>query len=345
MFGFKCFLLDSGVPEFPPLGPGRAARRTCAEMAAFDGLLIVARRGRRRRSRGARRARAQLPQLPGLPAARAENARDRRGSSKPPGGPAAGRTSCTCPARTPSADDRGAQRDGLRVTAETCPHYLVLRRRGDPRRRDPVQVLPADPRRGQPGALWAGWPTGSSTASSPTTPRARRSSSGWTPATSARAWGGIASLQLGLPAVWTEARRRGYALADVVRWMAERPAALAGLPRKGRHRRRVRRRPRASSPPTRPSSSTRPAAPQEPRDAVRRPPARGRRPARPGCAARQFSTRAPARAAAEPRRSLTMTADRAGDRPTSAACRTSPPAVWAAASSRPTTNCSPSGRT
>jgi allantoinase len=47
------------------------------------------------------------------------------------------------------------------------------------------------------------------------------------------AWGGIAGLQLGLPAVWTEARRRGHSLLDVVRWMAERPAALAGLQRKG----------------------------------------------------------------------------------------------------------------
>ncbi|MER8485438.1 amidohydrolase family protein [Mesorhizobium sp. M1322] len=48
------------------------------------------------------------------------------------------------------------------------------------------------------------------------------------------AWGGISSLQLGRPVVWSEARRRGHSLADVVRWMAERPAALAGLPHKGR---------------------------------------------------------------------------------------------------------------
>jgi allantoinase len=47
------------------------------------------------------------------------------------------------------------------------------------------------------------------------------------------AWGGIASVQLGLPAIWTEARRRGHALAEVAQWMAERPAAFAGLPSKG----------------------------------------------------------------------------------------------------------------
>src|SRR5207247_5539573 len=43
------------------------------------------------------------------------------------------------------------------------------------------------------------------------------------------AWGGISSLQLGLPAVWTQARRRGHSLADVARWMADGPAMLAGV--------------------------------------------------------------------------------------------------------------------
>ena len=48
-----------------------------------------------------------------------------------------------------------------------------------------------------------------------------------------KAWGGISSLQLGLPAIWTEARQRGHELTDVVRWMAERPAEIAHLTRKG----------------------------------------------------------------------------------------------------------------
>jgi allantoinase len=47
------------------------------------------------------------------------------------------------------------------------------------------------------------------------------------------AWGGISSLQLGLPLVWTEARRRGHDLADVVGWMCTAPAATAGLQTKG----------------------------------------------------------------------------------------------------------------
>src|SRR4029453_18792231 len=44
----------------------------------------------------------------------------------------------------------------------------------------------------------------------------------------------IASLQLGLPAVWTEARRRGFTLTDVARWMSTAPAAQTGLHTKGR---------------------------------------------------------------------------------------------------------------
>jgi allantoinase len=49
------------------------------------------------------------------------------------------------------------------------------------------------------------------------------------------AWGGIASLSMALPIIWTEARRRGFALPDIVRWMAEQPARLAGCDtRKGR---------------------------------------------------------------------------------------------------------------
>ena len=48
------------------------------------------------------------------------------------------------------------------------------------------------------------------------------------------AWGGISSLQLGLPLIWISARRKGFSLADVATWMSRRPAQLAGLPSKGR---------------------------------------------------------------------------------------------------------------
>jgi allantoinase len=49
------------------------------------------------------------------------------------------------------------------------------------------------------------------------------------------AWGGVASLSLALPVMWTAARGRGFNLNDIARWMAERPGQLAGCgARKGR---------------------------------------------------------------------------------------------------------------
>src|SRR5581483_7457405 len=49
------------------------------------------------------------------------------------------------------------------------------------------------------------------------------------------AWGGISSLQLALPALWTEARARGHRLEDIALWLACNPARFAGMGRrKGR---------------------------------------------------------------------------------------------------------------
>jgi len=86
----------------------------------------------------------------------------------------------------------------------------------------------------------------------------------------AAAWGGIASLQLGLSTVWTEARARGLELADVVALMAKGPADLVGLARKGRDRPRLRRGPgrvrprRRGSPSTRPGCTTATPSPRTP---------------------------------------------------------------------------------
>jgi allantoinase len=122
-----------------------------------------------------------------------------------------------------------ARAAGLPLTVETCPHYLTFAAGeipdGDPRYKcaPPIRA-PAD-REG----LWRGLQQGLidtiGSDHSPAPPALKHLDIGDV----AHAWGGIASLQISLPAVWTEARRRGIPLDRVVQWMAERPAQLVGL--------------------------------------------------------------------------------------------------------------------
>lgn len=94
-------------------------------------------------------------------------------------------------------------------------------------------MLPAHSGAGEPGPARQGLADGTIDCvvsdHSPCTPELKQLDSG----DFGVAWGGIAGLQVALPAVWTEASRRGFTLADVTRWMSATPAALAGLDRKG----------------------------------------------------------------------------------------------------------------
>jgi allantoinase len=126
---------------------------------------------------------------------------------------------------------RAAQAAGIDATGETCPHYLALDADGLPDADPRVKCFPPIRGRRHQDALWAGLADGTLSAvvsdHSPA-PWAMKDTGDL-----ATAWGGIASLQIGLPVVWTAARERGVALADVVRWMSAGPAALAGLGAKG----------------------------------------------------------------------------------------------------------------
>jgi allantoinase len=124
---------------------------------------------------------------------------------------------------------RAARRDGVPITVETCPHYLTFC--ADEIADGATAFKCAPPIRGRDNRerLWDGLGRGEidlvATDHSPAPPALKGIEHG----DFLRAWGGIASVQLGLAAVWTGAASRGYTLDQVARWMAAAPARLAGL--------------------------------------------------------------------------------------------------------------------
>ena len=232
VFGFKCFLLHSGVDEFPPLHPSDLVAYM-ETLRGFDGLLIVhAEDAAAIDQAPSCHGRRYLDFLSSRPRA-AENLAIAQVIQ------AARRTGTRAHILHLSSSDAlpmlaRARRDGVRVTAETCPHYLVLTAEEVPDGATQFKCCPPVREASNRELLWRSLADGTIDCvvsdHSPCTPELKRLDIG----DFGLAWGGIASLELGLPVVWTEARRRGFSLTDVVRWMAEGPARLLGLQHKGR---------------------------------------------------------------------------------------------------------------
>jgi allantoinase len=227
VFGFKCFLVDSGVPEFPPL----SATGLGTALSAVDALFLVHAEDPHE-IRDARPSRRYADFLASRPRA-AENRAVATVID------AARRTGARVHVLHLSSGDAvdmigQAKRDGIRITAETCPHYMTLAAEEVPDGATEFKCCPPIREQANRDSLWQGLATGVideiASDHSPCPPGLKLPGSG----DFAGAWGGIASLQLGLPVVWTQARSRGYRLDDVARWMAQRPAEIAGLPSKGR---------------------------------------------------------------------------------------------------------------
>ena len=130
---------------------------------------------------------------------------------------------------------RAARDAGVRISAETCPHYLSLAAEDVPDGATAFKCAPPIRERENRERLWHALRdeivTQVVTDHSPAPGAMKCSDSG----DFVRAWGGIASLELGLSVVWTEARARGVALERVAEWMCAAPARLVGLQgRKGR---------------------------------------------------------------------------------------------------------------
>ncbi|HKP08755.1 MAG TPA: allantoinase AllB [Microbacterium sp.] len=231
VFGFKCFLLPSGVEEFPPLEAGEL-ERDMTEIAGFGGLLIV----------HAEDA-AIIEHAP--PASGAGY--DRFLASRPHTAEDAAiaavidrarRTGARAHILHLSSSDAlpmiaAAKSEGVRLSVETCPHYLTLSAEDVPDGATAFKCCPPIREAANRDRLWAGLVDGTIDSivsdHSPATIDLKDLDHG----DFGIAWGGVSSLQLGLSIVWTGARERGIPLEKVVEWMSARPAALAGLARKG----------------------------------------------------------------------------------------------------------------
>jgi allantoinase len=124
---------------------------------------------------------------------------------------------------------RAARAAGVPITVETCPHYLSFAAEDIPDAATAFKCAPPIREARHREGLWRALIDGDidlvATDHSPAPPSMKRLDDG----DFAAAWGGIASLQLGLSAVWTSAVMRGIGIERVVRWMSAAPAALAGL--------------------------------------------------------------------------------------------------------------------
>ncbi len=233
--GFKCFLVDSGVPEFGWV----------REDDLVPAMRILARAGRPLLCH----AELQAP----IDAVAADVARmDPRRyatylASRPPAAEEQAiamlvRLCRDTGARTHVVHHsaatalpllRDARAAGVPLTAETCPHYLHFTAEAIPDGATPFKCAPPIRDADNREALWRALGDGVldliASDHSPCTPALKQLDQG----NFVTAWGGVAGLQLALGVVWTEAAARGFTLADVARWTSAAPARLAGLDRKG----------------------------------------------------------------------------------------------------------------
>ncbi|WP_374103565.1 allantoinase AllB [Streptomyces sp. ISL-86] len=228
VFGFKCFLSPSGVDEFPQLDQEQLAT-SLAEITGFGGLLIVHAEDPHHLE--------SAPQNPGPKYADflASRPKDAENTAIENLIAQAKRLNARVHVLHLSSSDAlpliaAAKAEGVQITVESCPHFLTLTAEEVPDGATEFKCCPPIREAANQDLLWDALADGTIDCivsdHSPSTADLKTGDF-------ATAWGGISSLQLGLPAIWTEARRRGRTLEDVARWMSAAPAALAGLGSKG----------------------------------------------------------------------------------------------------------------
>ena len=233
VFGFKSFMVNSGVPEFDWMQPDDL-RRAAPVLKQLDALLLV---------------HAEWPFVIEEAAQRDDvalgdsRAYDLYLRSRPPAAEIQAiayvidlvrefrcRTHIVHLAAAEGlAMIEAARAEGLPLTVETCPHYLTFAAEEIEEGATAFKCAPPIRERACREQLWNALRGHTLkmivSDHSPCPPVMKHLESGDFLA----AWGGIASLQLGLSAVWSGACQRGFSLQDVARWMALEPARLAGL--------------------------------------------------------------------------------------------------------------------
>jgi len=231
VLSFKCFLAESGVDEFAYVDEA-ALRAGMRELAKIDAPLFV---------------HAELPEplsegekaALGLDPRKYETylkSRPRRAEDAAIGlvlrlAKETGARAHVVHLSSSDALDtfRRAREGNVALTVETCPHYLTFAAEEIPDGATEYKCAPPIRERNNRERLWDALREGMIdqvvTDHSPATVELKCSGSG----DFMKAWGGISSLQIGLSAVWTEARARGRTVRDLVHWMSAAPARLAGL--------------------------------------------------------------------------------------------------------------------
>ncbi|MDX6234769.1 MAG: allantoinase [Nocardioidaceae bacterium] len=232
VFGFKCFLADSGVEEFPPLAPAQFTE-ALTEIARFGGLMIVHAEDARVLAdapSGPSRSYADFV-LSRPDAAETAAIRQVLDGARETGARVHILHLSSAKALDLIAD---AREEGLPVTVETCPHYLSFSAETIPDGASQFKCCPPIRDSGNREALWQALRAGIIDCivsdHSPATAEEKNRGDG----DLQQAWGGVSGLQVGFSVLAHEARRRAIPLSDLSRWMSHNTAALVGLDRKGR---------------------------------------------------------------------------------------------------------------
>jgi allantoinase len=234
--GFKCFLIHSGVDEFPHVTETHLLE-AMPELARLNSVLLV---------------HAEVPEpienaaaeLKGNPQDYQTFLKSRPRASENEAVELMIRLCRKTGARVHivhhSSSDvlpllKTAREEGLPITVETCPHYLTFAAEEIPDGATHFKCCPPVRERENREQLWAALADGVIdmivSDHSPCTPNLKLLETG----DFLEAWGGIAALQFSLPAIWTQIQKRGFGLHELSRWMSAAPARLAGLDkRKGR---------------------------------------------------------------------------------------------------------------